>query len=179
MKPIVRQVFLILAAMCLGSAAIAGEIKPVETAAAGERLVIAEVHDGVLVPMLSDAEIKNLLEDAMMASSDQELQVWLEKVWFEKNGESHYLMAVAENVSGEKLSSAIKLEEVGITANTSAVGIPVPVAVIPICKSISCTNDPCPMRVWPEHIECYCIAAGECELKWRVILIGVGEATGF
>ena len=179
MKHIAFQIFLPIAALiCLGFAANAGETKPTGVVAEAEPLVIAEVHDGVLVPVLSDGEIKELLEDALMASGDRELLVLIEKAWFEKHGESHYLMTVAENAEGEKLSSAIKLEETGITASASAVGIPIPVP-IPYCKSITCTGDPCPMRIWPEHIECYCIPAGECELKWRIIILGTAGTVGF
>ena len=174
----IRVLLPVAALVCLGLAANAGDAMPTGTVADGEPLVIAEIHDGVLVPVLSDGEIKNLLEDAFMASDDLELHALVEKVWFERHGESHYLMTVSENAEGKKLSSAIKLEAFGITTNASAVGV-LPVAVIPYCKSLSCTNDPCPMRVWPEHIECYCIAAGECELKWRIILIGTATATDF
>lgn len=172
MKYSAMRMILPMVVLCMGFVVIAGEAEVIETNASGDSLVIAEVHHGELIPMLSDGEIKDYLEDAFLAADDPELHIFLEKVWFEKHGENHYLMAVAADKEGKKLSSAIKLDEVPITANASAVGIPIPIAIIPFCKSITCTNNPCPMKVWEDHIECYCIAAGDCELKWRILTIG-------
>ena len=128
---------------------------------------IAELRNGRVTPLWSEAALVRFLENALAASRDPRVEGTLDSAKIERDGDRYFLVGRGRSATGSCLTPSIQLEP-----GYEAIQVTAAIHVIRIeaCVGTTCPSTGCvTQRGEDGHItDCYCIPAGECN---KVILI--------
>ncbi len=128
---------------------------------------VAEMRDGQLVALTSEDNLKAIIEESLLGQSDAQFFARMEKVWFEKIGEFHYLRGRGGNQDGKIVNIAMKLLAAG---HGSYRPIPIFKACLPVGET--CPRNGCLMTDYGGgNVDCGCVPAGECAMTPIIIII--------
>jgi len=142
------------------------------TLAGLEHPPVAELRNGKLFPLLKEEVLANWMTESVLQAEDTTLHAPVDEIWFEEMEGTHYVRARGTNAQGTVINMAMKLEVQATT--TTPVLIPIPAGVACVPKDGTCPETGCVMRDYGDgNIDCYCIPAGDCELKRIIIWIPI------
>lgn len=128
---------------------------------------VAEMRDGELVALLPEADLKALVEESLLGQSDPRFFARMEKIWFEKIGDSQYLRGRGGNQRGKVVNIAMKLLAAGQTTFK-------PIYIFKACLPVgeTCPRNGCLMTDYGDgNIYCGCIPAGGCAMQPIIIIL--------